>query len=253
MFAGFHPILFSAILDTPAISQHRFLLVLECEHYLPYSLAQPHSSSPLKSSNSNNMNGRTLNISNAMTTISPRFSVGSINATRLYLASMYVCITISFWFGNRDPRIPVSTSSTTALRPVGRSGNEKVFAHCVGGMSLIELTVNNSKHILNIPDGISKNVVEFCLVLIFIVFRFTGWLLAHQFIYVVDGSTDPNGWQYSHYINSNNATSSRLNKMGADSGDNHHPYTEFQPNVSIVCNNIFGVNAILSYSGGSTP
>lgn len=95
-------------------------------------------------------------------------------------------------------------------------------------MSLIELTVNNAKHILTIPDGKIKQT-DFFEVLNWN-FVLQGWLLAHQFIYVVDGSTDPNGWQYSHYVNGN-AASSRLNRMSNDSGDNHHPSTESHPNV----------------------
>ena len=79
MFAGFHPILFSAVLDTPAITQYRFLLVLECEHLLPYSLSISTNTPEKIRSNSS----RTTNISNSLTNIAPRFSVGSVNATRL--------------------------------------------------------------------------------------------------------------------------------------------------------------------------
>ena len=79
MFVGFHPIIFSAVLDTPTISQHRFLLVLESEHLLPYSL-----SSIATSASSGGTGGRGVSITNAITNIAPRFSVGSINGTRYY-------------------------------------------------------------------------------------------------------------------------------------------------------------------------
>ena len=79
MFAGFHPIIFSAVLDTPAISQHRFLLVLEGEHLLPYSLST--STTVASVGNSSGTGGRVFN-THTITNFAPRFSVGSINGTR---------------------------------------------------------------------------------------------------------------------------------------------------------------------------
>ena len=47
----------------------------------------------------------------------------------------------------------------------------------------------------------------------------TGWHLAHPFIYVVDCSTDDNGWQYFHHTHSSNNNRESGKGPNSDSND----------------------------------